>query len=572
MNHARRFRLAFAWTLVPLLLAACGDGADPDAAATKQAALDAATNPDDVQLRRKAVDPATAALARWSPVGTLPLVPVSMANLPDGKVLMWSAEDRFAFNTARGRTYFATFDPANGSVTARLVSETGHDMFCPGTAYLADGRLRINGGIDAGSTSRYDPATGAWSSSGRMNITRGHNSSTPLQDGAVLTLGGSWSGGTGNRHGEVWSPSTGAWRRLPGVPVTPFLQAGTLWGSDSHMWLIPAGNGRVLQAAMAWIDPAGNGAIQPVGPRGDDADAVTGITVMHDTGRILNAGGMTGIGGDNTASRASYVIDVNGGVAVRKVGAINYARTVHNSVVLPNGQVVIVGGQTRGVGFSNDFAVLPAEIFDPISETFTTLPAMTRPRNYHGIAVLLPDGRVMSAGGGLCGATTFAAIPIASLRGTAPPSAPSNDGLRAECFSGVAPGAAAAIVTRDESVDVDRETSSPATGVPADNFSARWTGTVRAEQRGAFRLRTVSDDGVRLWVNGQLPVDRWNDHAPTTDDSVALNLVAGQRYDVRLEYHERGSGAVMRLHWLRPGQTLWEPIPAYVLRPPGATP
>nr|MCU0870502.1 discoidin domain-containing protein [Burkholderiales bacterium] len=295
------------------------------------------------------------------------------------------------------------------------VSETGHDMFCPGTAYLADGRLLINGGIDAGHTSLYDPATGAWTRSGNMNITRGYNSSTPLADGSVLTLGGSWSGGVGNKHGEVWSPAAGTWRRLSGVPVTPFLQAGTLWGSDSHMWLIPAGNGRVLQAgpqaAMAWIDPAGNGAVQPVGPRGDDADAVTGITVMYDAGRILKAGGMTGINGDNTASRASYVIDVNGGVSVRKVGAMNYARTFHNSVVLPNGQVVIVGGQTRGVGFSNDFAVLPAELFDPISETFTTLPAMTRPRNYHSIAVLLPDGRVMSAGGGLCGATCAANQP-----------------------------------------------------------------------------------------------------------------------------------------------------------------
>jgi len=357
---------------IALVLAACGDegAADADATALRQAAQDAAGRPDGAQLRRKAVDPATAALARWSAVGTLPLVPVSMANLPDGKVLLWSAEDRFAFNTGRGRTYTATFDPADGSVTERLVSETGHDMFCPGTAYLPDGRLLINGGIDAAHTSLYDPATSTWTRSGNMNITRGYNSSTPLADGSVLTLGGSWSGGVGNKHGEVWSPS-GTWRRLAGVPVTPFLQAGTLRGSDSHMWLIPAGNGRVLQAgpqaSMAWIDPAGDGAVIPVGPRGDDTDAVTGITVMYDTGRILKAGGMSGIGGNNTASRAAYGIDVNGGATTRKVGAMNYARTFHNSVVLPNGQVVIVGGQTRGVGFSNDFAVLPAEVFDPIS-------------------------------------------------------------------------------------------------------------------------------------------------------------------------------------------------------------
>jgi YVTN family beta-propeller protein len=410
MTHAAR--LALAASLLPLaLLAACGsDGssgaADPEAAAQQQAAGDAASRPDAPQPRRKAIDAATAARATWTAPGTLPLVPVSMANLPDGRVLLWSAETRFAFGTANGRTYTAIFDPATGQSTERLVNETGHDMFCPGTAYLADGRLLVNGGIDAGSTSLYDPVSATWTRGAAMNITRGYNASATLADGSVLTLGGSWSGGWGNKHGEVWTEA-GGWRRLAGVPVGPFLQSGALWGSDSHMWLIPTGNGRVLQpgpqAAMSWIDTQGSGAVVPIGPRGDDTDAVTGITVMYDRGRILKAGGMSGIGGDNTASRAAYVIDVDGGASVRKVGAMHYARTFHNSVVLPNGQVAIVGGQTRGVGFSNDYAVLPAELFDPVSETFTVLPAMTRPRNYHSIAVLLPDGRVMSAGGGLCG-------------------------------------------------------------------------------------------------------------------------------------------------------------------------
>ena len=403
----RPIRLAFAVLALPLWLAACGDSAsDPDAAAMKQAALDAAAQPEGAQLRRKAIDSATAGRARWSAAGNLPLTPVSMANLADGKVLMWAAEERFQFGSGNGRTYSAIFDPATLAVSERLVTETGHDMFCPGTSYLADGRLLINGGIDAGNTSLYDPATATWSRGATMNITRGYNASTPLGDGSVFTLGGSWSGGAGNKHGELWTQA-GGWKRLSGVPVGPFLQSGGLWGGDAHMWLIPTGNGKVLhagpQANMAWIDPAGNGAVIPVGPRGDDSDAVTGISVMYDAGRILKAGGMSGINGDNTASTAAYVIEANGPVTTRKVGAMKYARTFHNSVVLPNGQVVLVGGQTRGVAFSNDFAVLPAEIFDPISETFTVLPAMTKPRNYHSIALLMPDGRVMSSGGGLCG-------------------------------------------------------------------------------------------------------------------------------------------------------------------------
>jgi len=398
-----------------ILLASCGtEEADPDGLAQRQAAQDAVANPADLQIRRKALEPAVASLARWSAPVSLPLVPVSMANLPDGKVLLWSAEERFSFGAAVGRTYTMTFDPATGRVSERTVTETGHNMFCPGTAYLADGRLLINGGISAANTSLFDPATATWSRGASMNIARGYNASTPLQDGGVLTLGGSWSGGSGNKHGEVWTAAAG-WRRLSGVPVTPFLQAGGSWGGDSHMWLIPAGNGRVLHAGpqvnMAWIDPTGNGSVLGVGRRGDDANALTGITVMYDRGRILKAGGFSDVGGDNTSSRAAYVIDVSAGATTRKVGAMNYARAFHNSVVLPNGQVVIVGGMTRVIGFSNDFAVLPAEIFDPVSETFTTLPAMRTPRNYHSVAILLPDGRVMSTGGGLCGVNCAANQP-----------------------------------------------------------------------------------------------------------------------------------------------------------------
>ena len=335
----------------------------------------------------------------------LPLVPAAAANLPDGQVLLWSAEDRFRFNSAFGRTYFAYLDPVTGLATEQLVSETGHNMFCPGTTLLADGRLLINGGIDAAETTLYDPATSMFSRAARMNIPRGYNANTLLQDGSVLTLGGSWSG-YGDKNGEIWTPA-GGWRTLPGVPVRPFLQTNGQWGNDSHMWLLTAGNGRVLHAGpqrdMAWIDPAGDGRIVPIGPRGDDTEALTGNTVMFEPERVLKIGGTAGADPELTASRSAHVIDLAAGPSVRRVASMNYARVFHNSVVLPNGQVVVVGGQTRMVLFSNDYAVLPAELFDPVTETFTVLPGISVPRNYHGVALLLPDGRVLSTGGGLCG-------------------------------------------------------------------------------------------------------------------------------------------------------------------------
>jgi YVTN family beta-propeller protein len=349
---------------------------------------------------------AEANLAQWSPLKTLPLVPASGANLPDGTVLLWSAENRFGFGSDLGRTYSVLYDPTTGAVTERLVSETGHDMFCPGTANLPDGRIFVNGGLSAGTTSIYDPNTQIWTRAANMNIARAYQGTAPLQDGSVFTLGGSWAGGVGNKHGEVWTAD--AWRLLPGVRIEPFLSADSTrnFGMDSHLWLFAAGNGRVFHAGpgynMHWIDPTGNGRVIPAGRRGDDQFSINGNALMFDTGKLLKVGGAPGYEGI-VANANSYVIDLNGGVNVRKLPSMAYPRAFHNSVVLPNGQVVIVGGATVAVGFTDNNGVLAPEIFDPTTETFTVMPSMAVARNYHSIALLLPDGRVLSAGGGLCG-------------------------------------------------------------------------------------------------------------------------------------------------------------------------
>jgi len=80
-----------------------------------------------------------------------------------------------------------------------------------------------------------------------------------------------------------------------------------------------------------------------------------------------------------------------------------YPRAFANGVVLPNGQVLIVGGQAYAVPFSDALSVLVPELWDPVDETFTQLTPMQTPRNYHSTALLLPDGRVFVGGGGLCG-------------------------------------------------------------------------------------------------------------------------------------------------------------------------
>ena len=405
-----------------LLLGSCGGGSDQNdgagslagGAATNARNPAAAAPPADdfvsafERQRDARLQASKPAQSRWSGVTNLSIVPAAASNLPNGKVLFWSAEDRFSFTSGGNRTYSTLFDPDNLTASERLVSETGHNMFCSGTTNLADGRLLVVGGSGESNTSLYDPASNTWSTAARLNIPRAYNANTLLADGSVLTLGGSWDGGVGGKHGEIWS-ATGGWRRLAGLPIDSMLSpdSGITWVRDSHLWLIPAGNGKVFHAGpgqrMHWLDTRGQGAVEVVGQRGDDELSILGNTVMYDTGKVLKTGGAIHNDGA-TSNKLSYVIDLNAGVAVRKINPMAYARAFHNSVVLPNGQVVVLGGQTVAKAFSDTNSVLVPELFDPVTETFTPLPAMSVPRNYHSVALLLQDGRVLSSGGGLCGA------------------------------------------------------------------------------------------------------------------------------------------------------------------------
>ncbi len=116
--------------------------------------------------------------------------------------------------------------------------------------------------------------------------------------------------------------------------------------------------------------------------------------------------------------------------------------------------------------------------------------------------------------------------------------------------------------TRTEAVNFNWSKSSPGTGVPRDNFSARWTGSIAPATTGTYSFQTVSDDGIRLWVNGVLLIDDWTSHGATTDTSGAINLEAGTRYAVRLEYFDATGSAVARLRWRTPISGSYPAVPA----------
>ncbi|MFC0844633.1 discoidin domain-containing protein [Streptomyces noboritoensis] len=346
----------------------------------------------------------------WGPVTGFPLVPVATAVLPGNKLLAWSAYAVDRYGGSNGYTQTAVMDLTTGRVTQRRVDNTGHDMFCPGIALLADGRVLVTGGSNASRASIYDPRTDTWSSTADMNIARGYQAMTLLSNGDAFALGGSWSGGDGPKDGEVWSATTHTWRRLPGVPVEGAMTADPkgAYRADNHMWLHATSQGRVLQLGpskqMNWITTDGNGSITPAGTRADSADAMNGNAVSYDIGKLLTLGGAPAYQ-DTPATRRAYTVDLNGGgrPTATRTGDMAAARAFSNSVVLPDGKVAVFGGQGTPVPFSDATSVMTPEIWDPATGRFTPLATMAVPRNYHSTANLLPDGRIFSGGGGLCG-------------------------------------------------------------------------------------------------------------------------------------------------------------------------
>lgn len=132
-----------------------------------------------------------------------------------------------------------------------------------------------------------------------------------------------------------------------------------------------------------------------------------------------------------------------------------------------------------------------------------------------------------------------------------------GSGLTAQYFHN--PDFTAFAGERTEAVDFSWGTGSPFPGVDPGSFSVRWIGQVEPEFSENYIFRTLSNDGVRLWVDGQLLVDNWTTHTLRSDHGT-IDLIAGQRYDIRLEYFEDTGDAEIRLQW-RSASQLMRSIP-----------
>ncbi|MFL6292977.1 MAG: PQQ-dependent sugar dehydrogenase [Thermoanaerobaculia bacterium] len=110
----------------------------------------------------------------------------------------------------------------------------------------------------------------------------------------------------------------------------------------------------------------------------------------------------------------------------------------------------------------------------------------------------------------------------------------------------------ATFVRIDPAIDFDWKFGAPAPGIGADAWSARWTGEIEAQVSGLHTFFLRSNDGARLWIDGVLVVNDWKDHA-TQVTAGKIQLEAGHRYSIRLDYHDTAGRASLRLLWSAPG-------------------
>jgi hypothetical protein len=350
------------------------------------------------------------AVGSWSGLACWPAVAIHMHLLPTGKVMFW---DRFGKAGLWEPVTHATGTP----------TQPHANVFCSGHAFLADGRLLVTGGHhheglpeDDGEgiadASVYDPFADAWTPLPPMTGGRWYPTNTVLSDGSMLVASGSTDTSFAkNPLSQVWQPSSGTWRDLTDA-ANETVNAEAL-GVDLYPRSFLVSGGSVFKVGpdqSTWfLDPAGGGAWSP-GPLSAFGLRAYGSAVMYDVGRVLIVGGGDpDPDPDDDATASAEVIDLSHpSPAWAPTGSMTAARRHLTATVLPDGSVLVTGGTGRP-GFNNEAnPVLAAELWSPGTGSWTTLASMEVTRGYHSTALLLPDGRVVSAGGGQgAGATSF---------------------------------------------------------------------------------------------------------------------------------------------------------------------
>jgi predicted outer membrane repeat protein len=187
----------------------------------------------------------------------------------------------------------------------------------------------------------------------------------------------------------------------------------------------------------------------------------------------------------------------------------------------------------------------------------------------NGDPLVVSNLQVLTAGAGTLTPTTIPAVTTYGL----------GTGLKGEYHNiniGLNPDdislSGTPALTRTEGIDFNWADGAPGPGVANDHFAVRWSGYIVPPASGKYTLRTESDDGIRVWVNGNLLIDAWDWHQPQANESLQVDLQAGTAYTIKVEYFEDVRGATARLQWQTPGSSTFSAIPTARLFDAAPTP
>lgn len=337
----------------------------------------------------------------WGGLFSWPIVGIHAVLTASGKLLTFGTDPD---GTQGGGMVHDVWDPVTGE--HRLIHHhmaTPTDIFCaaaiilPGTdtILIAGGDARPSGNPNNGvdDVNLYDDSTGTImpAADGTMNVARWYPTVVSLASGQVVVMGGIDAVGAGQGTPEIYTPGEG-WRLLTGAFDPDVVAANyypKMWvGPSGEIFYVANGDGPDNKLQLMALDPSGDGAIREVARLPFYLDWLS-PAIMYETGHVLMNDWRTGL----------WTIDLTTATpTITRVAELSQDRNYANMTVLADGTVLINGGS--GQDNLEAYADTTALIWNPATNVLTEVGEEAHARLYHSSAILLPDGTVLSLGGG----------------------------------------------------------------------------------------------------------------------------------------------------------------------------